>query len=149
VVNGNDKSTPLAVTVLPVHPALFSANATGRGQVAALNEDNTYNTAGAGGFPAQKGHLIQLYGTGEGQTSPGGVDGLLALVQYPKPVTPVTVTIGGQQADVIYYGAAPQAVAGLLQVNARIPDNVASGDVDVAIQVGTLKSQSGLTIAVK
>ena len=62
---------------------------------------------------------------------------------------PVTVTIGGQNADVVYFGAAPQAVAGLLQVNARVPDNIASGDAEVVIQVGTSKSQTGLTVAVK
>jgi uncharacterized protein (TIGR03437 family) len=90
-----------------------------------------------------------LYGTGEGQTNPAGVDGLLALVQYPKPLTPVTVTIGGQPADVVYYGAAPQAVAGLLQVNAKVPDNIAAGNQDVIIQVGTAKSQTGLTVAVQ
>jgi len=64
-------------------------------------------------------------------------------------VTAVTVTIGGQQADVLYYGAAPQATAGLLQVNARVPDNVPSGDVEVLIQIGTAKSQTGLTLAVQ
>jgi uncharacterized protein (TIGR03437 family) len=145
VYNGN-RSTALSVPVLAAHPALFSANASGRGQGAILNEDFTYNAANN---PALKGHLVQLYGTGEGQTSPAGVDGLLALLQYPKPVTPVTVTIGGQPAEVPYYGAAPQAVAGLLQVNARVPDNVASGAVEVVVQVGTAKSQTGLTVAVR
>jgi hypothetical protein len=29
---------------------------------------------------------VQLFGTGEGQTSPAGVDGLLALLQFPKPL---------------------------------------------------------------
>jgi uncharacterized protein (TIGR03437 family) len=146
VVNGADKSTALPVTVLAMHPALFSANASGRGQGAILNEDNSYNTSAN---PVLKGHLVQLYGTGEGQTSPSGVDGLLALIQFPKPLTPVTVTIDGQNADVVYYGAAPQAVAGLLQVNAKVPDGVSSGDVEVIIQLGSVKSQTGLTVAVK
>jgi uncharacterized protein (TIGR03437 family) len=146
VVNGADKSTALPVTVLAMHPALFSANASGRGQGAILNEDNSYNTSAN---PVLKGHLVQLYGTGEGQTSPSGVDGLLALIQFPKPLTPVTVTIDGQNADVVYYGAAPQAVAGLLQVNAKVPEGVSSGDVEVIIQLGSVKSQTGLTVAVK
>jgi uncharacterized protein (TIGR03437 family) len=146
VVNGSDRSVAMPVTVLAVHPALFSADASGRGQGAILNEDNSYNSSA---IPALKGHLVQLYGTGEGQTSPAGVDGALALVQYPKPLTPVTVTIGGQNAEVVYYGAAPAAVAGLLQVNARVPDTIASGNAEVIIQLGAAKSQTGLTVAVK
>ncbi|HKA01445.1 MAG TPA: SBBP repeat-containing protein, partial [Candidatus Solibacter sp.] len=146
VLNGSDRSTALPITVLSVHPALFSANASGRGQGAILNEDNSYNTSAN---PALKGHLIQLYGTGEGQTNPAGIDGLLALTAFPKPVAPLSVTVGGQNAEVVYYGAAPQAVAGLLQMNARVPDNIASGDAEVIIQVGSAKSQTGLTVAVR
>ena len=48
-----------------------------------------------------------------------------------------------------YSGAAPQAVAGLLQVNATVPPGVASGDQEVIITIGTSKSQSGLTVAVQ
>lgn len=146
VVYNGTRSAALTVPVLAVHPALFSADASGRGQAALLNADNSYNSANS---PALKGDPIQLYGTGEGQTSPAGTDGLLALAQYPKPLTPVTVTIDGQPAEVLYYGAAPQAVAGLLQVNARIPATVSSGNVPVVIQIGTSTSQTGLTIAVK
>ena len=146
VVNNGTRSAPLTVPVLAVHPALFSANASGRGQGAILNENSSYNSAAN---PALKGHIVQLYGTGEGQTSPSGIDGLLALLQYPKPLSPVTVTIGGISADVAYYGAAPQAVAGLLQVNATVPPGVASGDQEVIITIGTSKSQSGLTVAVQ
>jgi uncharacterized protein (TIGR03437 family) len=146
VVNNGERSTALPLTVLPAHPALFSANASGRGQGAILNEDYSYNSPS---IPAAKGHYVLLYGTGEGPTSPTGVDGLLALVNYPKPVVPVTVTIGGLPAEVAYYGAAPQAVAGLLQVNAKVPDGVPSGNAEVVIQIGTAKSQTGLTVAVQ
>jgi uncharacterized protein (TIGR03437 family) len=146
VVNGTDRSTAVPVTVLATHPALFSADASGRGQGALLNEDGSYNTPAN---PALRGHLIQLFGTGEGQTSPVGLDGALALVQFPKPVVPVTVTIGGQNAEVVYYGAAPSLVAGLLQVNARVPDTIAAGNPEVLLVQGATKSQTGLTVAVR
>ena len=48
-----------------------------------------------------------LYATGAGVTSPPSVDGQLTSGVYPAPVQPVTVRIGGQQADVKYAGAAP------------------------------------------
>ena len=54
-----------------------------------------------------------------------------------------------QPAEVAYYGAAPQGVAGFLQVNAKVPESIASGNAEVVIQIGTSKSQTGLTVAVQ
>ena len=48
-----------------------------------------------------------------------------------------------------YAGAAPGQVAGLLQVNVRIPADAGSGAVPIEIQVGDATSQPGMTIAVK
>lgn len=111
------QSPPVTLPVAASAPALFSLNA-GRGGGAILNQDSTVNTAAN---PAEKGSIVVLYGTGEGQTDPAGVDGKLASGTFPKPVLPVSVTIGGQAADILYYGAAPGLVAGVMQVNARIP----------------------------
>ena len=61
----------------------------------------------------------------------------------------VTVTIGGKSATTNYAGQAPQAVAGIMQVNALVPDGVTPGSaVPVAIKVGDFTTQSGVTIAV-
>lgn len=57
--------------------------------------------------------------------------------------------IGGIAVTPLYAGAAPSLVAGVLQVNARIPDDVASGDVPVVVTVGTASSQPELTVAVR
>jgi len=64
-------------------------------------------------------------------------------------VLPVTVTIGGRSAEVLYYGAAPYMVAGVIQINARVPADIAAGNVDVVIKVGNNTSQTGVTLAVK
>jgi uncharacterized protein (TIGR03437 family) len=48
-----------------------------------------------------------------------------------------------------YAGAAPGAVAGLLQVNAIVPEDAPSGAAPVQIQVGTVSSQTGLTVAIR
>lgn len=58
-----------------------------------------------------------LYATGEGQTSPLGVDGKPGTVPLPLPLIRQTVKIGGQPAEVRYAEAAYGLVAGLLQVN--------------------------------
>ncbi|HEY2015732.1 MAG TPA: hypothetical protein VGH38_19650 [Bryobacteraceae bacterium] len=93
--------------------------------------------------------IITFYATGEGQTNPAGQDGKIAVSAFPKPVLPVTVEIGGQVAEVLYYGAAPGAVAGAFQVNAKIPDSAATGNQPLALNVGSCRSQQGVTVAVK
>jgi uncharacterized protein (TIGR03437 family) len=64
-------------------------------------------------------------------------------------VLPVTVMIGGQAAEVLYYGAAPFEVAGVMQLNVRVPPGTASGAATVVLQVGTRVSQGTNTIAVQ
>jgi uncharacterized protein (TIGR03437 family) len=107
-------------------------------QGAILNQDNSVNGSGN---PADVGSYIAIYATGEGQTSPGGVDGKIASSIYPKPVADVSVTIGGVQATVAYAGAVPGGVAGALQVNVQIPAGVASGSaVPVVLTIGGVAS---------
>jgi uncharacterized protein (TIGR03437 family) len=147
VRNGTLTSDPVALPVVPSAPGLFSADTSGSGQGAILNFDSSVNSYRN---PAAAGSVIVLYATGEGQTSPGGVDGLLANgPTYPKPVLPVSVTIGGVTAEVLYAGAAPSLVAGVMQVNARIPAGLGSGDQPVIVTVGSAQSQAGLTVSVK
>jgi uncharacterized protein (TIGR03437 family) len=92
---------------------------------------------------------VLLYGTGEGQTNPPGVNGRLALLTFPRPVLPVGVTIGGITADVLYAGAAPEFVAGFFQMNVKVPEDAPSANLDVIVNVGNARSQSGLTVSVR
>jgi uncharacterized protein (TIGR03437 family) len=138
-------SAPVASFVDVASPALFTADASGKGQAAAVNQDGTFNSASS---PAAPGTVIQLFATGEGATAPGGVDGKLAGAPLPKPVLPVSVTIGGKAAAVSYSGGAPGAPAGLMQVNAGIPAGLAAGNAAVILQVGERSSPAGVTIAI-
>jgi uncharacterized protein (TIGR03437 family) len=148
VKNGTQSSEPIALPVTPAGPSIFSANLSGTGPAAVLNEDGiTVNSSAA---PAPRGSVISIYATGEGQSNPVGVDGLIAAtLPFPRPRQTVLVRIDGREAKVHYAGAAPGQVAGLMQVNVEIPPGVATGDVPVEIQVGDAKSQPGMTIAVK
>jgi uncharacterized protein (TIGR03437 family) len=148
VRNGTDSSDLVALPVAPAAPSIFSADYTGSGQGAILNQDGvTVNSTAA---PAAKGSSIAIYATGEGQTDPGGVDGQLAIgATLPKPKLPTQVLINGKPAEVQYAGAAPNAVAGLFQVNAKIPDDTPSGEVSIQVQVGSAVSQPGITVVVK
>jgi uncharacterized protein (TIGR03437 family) len=127
-------------------PALFSANSSGKGNGAILNQDTSVNSPSN---PAAKGSIVVLYGTGEGQTNPRGVDGRIASSVFPKPLGSVSVTIGGIAAQVLYAGAAPGLVAGVFQINATLPPGVPSGAVSVVVTVGTASSQPGLTLSVQ
>ena len=126
-------------------PALFTVNY-GSGNAAAVNADGTMNSESN---PAARGSIVVLYATGAGQTNSAGVTGQAAQAPYPRPVLPVSLTIGSAAADVLWAGSAPGFV-GLLQINARVPSGfVPPGDLPVVLVVGTHQSPAGVTIAVR
>jgi uncharacterized protein (TIGR03437 family) len=140
-------SAPATVALAGSAPALFTSDSSGQGQAAEINQNGSINTSSA---PASIGSVISLFATGEGQTSPAGVDGKPASPPLPTPILPVTVTIGGVTvSDPQFVGGVPGGVAGLLQINASVPPGVTPGSaVPVAIRVGEATSQAGVTIAV-
>jgi uncharacterized protein (TIGR03437 family) len=96
-----------------------------------------------------RGRIVVFYATGLGQTTPPGNDGHLVMGALPVLTLPVEVFIGGVQAEIMYAGPAPQMVAGVMQVNARIPAGIAAGPaVALALRVGNADSQAGVTVAV-
>lgn len=141
-------SAPVTLPVAPTAPGLFSANISGTGNGAIGNFDASINSPAN---PAARGSVIVLYGSGEGQTTPAGVDGRIALSVYPKPVLPVKVTIGGidATAGIQYAGAAPTLVAGVFQIDVTVPANVPPGAVPVVVTIGQASSQPGLTVSLK
>jgi uncharacterized protein (TIGR03437 family) len=112
----------------------------------AVNQDGTINSPAN---PAAAGSVVVIYATGGGQTNPAGVDGSLAAVPLPSPVAKVSVTIGGQNATILYAGAAPGLVAGLLQINVQVPASLPSAPAPLVLTIGSASSQSGCAIAVK
>src|ERR1035441_2974870 len=62
---------------------------------------------------------------------------LAAVAPYPTPLLPVTLTVAGFPAQILYAGSAPGAV-GLLQVNARVPAGfIPTGPVAAELTVGS------------
>lgn len=141
------RSAPVEVQVAESAPGVFTLNSTGIGPGAILNEDGRVNTPDN---PAPRGSIVVLYATGEGHTSPAGIDGLVTAMTLRHPVLPVRVAIAGQETEVLYAGAAPGLVSGVLQVNARVPAAVAPRSaVPVVVTVGSASSQAGVTVAVR
>jgi uncharacterized protein (TIGR03437 family) len=127
-------------------PGIFTFDSSGKGQVAAVNQDGSLNTASS---RAKVGEIISLFATGEGQTTPPGLDGKPASLPLPRPNLSVSATIGGRTAGVQYAGGAFGLVAGLIQINVQIPSGIEVGSaVPVVMQIGNVSSQNGVTISV-
>ncbi|MGA3023828.1 MAG: hypothetical protein ABSF98_03555 [Bryobacteraceae bacterium] len=147
VIANGQQAAIWGVPAVPAAPGIFTLTETGLGQAAVLNTDNSVNGAAN---PAARGGAIQIFATGEGQTTPAGITGEITQMDLKKPVLPVQVMIGGIKAQLNYSGSAPDAVAGLLQVNAVVPANVTPGPaVPIVLIVGGVKSPDGVTIAVQ
>jgi uncharacterized protein (TIGR03437 family) len=135
------------VSVAPTAPAIFTLDSSGAGQGAILNQDSTMNSPAN---PARKGSVVALFGTGAGQTDPGGLDGQITGAVLPKPLVPVYAYIAGFAAEVQYAGAAPGLIAGVIQVNVLIPAEAPSGEaVPITLTIGQRESGSGVTLAIK
>ncbi len=94
-----------------------------------LNPDGTWNSATN---PAPKGATLVLFGTGMGQTSPPGVDGLILQgPSYPIPVGQFVATVQTSTttipATLQYLGPLPGFMSGAVQVNVQIPESLPTG----------------------
>ncbi len=133
-----------SVAVAQSAPALFTADSSGAGQAKALNPDGSTNSVAR---PAAPGSVITLFATGEGQTSPAGIDGKLADDPAPRPLLDVQAFVAGRGATVRSAGGIPGVVAGLMRVEVEIPAGTPGGSVPVAISMGGVMSPT-VTIAV-
>ena len=85
-------SSSFNVKVVAAAPAIFPL---GNGQGAILNQDYSVNGPKN---PAAPGSYIYIFGTGQGQTKPAGVDGVINgsnAAKLPVPMGAFSMTIGG------------------------------------------------------
>ncbi|MBI2815785.1 MAG: putative Ig domain-containing protein [Acidobacteria bacterium] len=144
VVNNGRRSPAVQVNVDPLDPRIFTVG--GGTQGAVLNEDFSLNSAQS---PIAAGSVIQIFANGLGATDPALITGQVAG-SSPLQMTTTTpvVLIGGVPAEVLFSGLAPGFV-GLYQVNALVPQDIATGGaVPLQIQMGGNASNT-LTIAVR
>jgi len=146
-------TTSVRVTVKPFAPGVFTTNAQGTGQAAALIAGTASIPAPVGTFsgsrPAKRGEFVSVFCTGLGDLANRPTIG------QPAPTNPLattrtnpTVTVGGINAPVSFSGLAPGFV-GLYQVNIQIPDNAPTGNaVATMLSIGGV-SANPVTIAVQ
>ena len=142
--------TPLGSATLTVNgsaPAQFTVAASapgivvyGTNRAVAVNQDYSLN---APDHPAQPGGWVTVYMSGQGAVNPAVASGAASPSSpVAVPVLPVTATIGGQAAEVLFAGLTPGGV-GLFQVNLRVP-TLAAGDYPLIVTVGQARSNAPL-----
>src|SRR5215471_10461614 len=152
------RSNVVTLPVVNVRPGIFTADGSGLGQVAALNEDGSVNSPAN---PAARGSIISLFLTGAGLTVPQLDDSELTgsilprlqaadvevLLSLEAPFDDADAVVAG----VLYAGAAPGSVQGLVQLNVRIPQSAAVGEaVHVYVDINRRSSvQPGVTVALR
>ena len=133
----------------------FRLNDSSNHPAAALNQDGTVNTTGN---PAKPGSVVTLFGTGGGATvPPSEAVEVTPLELRPMELTPeVRVFMpDGEILPVEFAGGAPGLVAGVTQINIRLPDEIPvvpdfpSGLLPLWVRTPGSSSNSGwVTIAV-
>jgi len=103
--------------------------------------DGTVNPSNS----AVRGQTVTMFITGEGKVTPSLADGTspsarTPLSQLPKPVLPVTVTVGGVQTATPAFIGIPSGLVGVTQINFTIPTTVSVGLQPVVVTVGTVSS---------
>jgi len=115
-------NSPVPALVAASDPGIFRLDSEPYGQGAILNQDGTVNSKKN---PAQRGSVISIFATGTGPLAPIPGDGEI-VADASRRVAMVIETVFHPQleAEVLYAGAAPTLVAGLTQINVRIPKEV-------------------------
>jgi len=148
-------SPPVSVFVGSSAPGLFTADASAAGQAAVLNVDATTGAVSVNTpqNPAPRGGVIVTYITGAGQTDPPSIDGAIATAAG-KLALPVVAGLDfwgpTQPLEILYAGPAPGIVAGVTQINMRLPDTPSViGTHMLGVSVGGVWTQLNATISVR
>jgi len=127
-----DDAGPLELPVFEAVPGIFVV----------LNEDYTVNSESN---PARRDARIILYATGAGRMDPPMSNGSVAGAALPlsRPLLGAAVRFGTIDAAVEYAGAAPGIIAGVIQVNAKLPEfapNARVISLPAALHIGNYSS---------
>jgi uncharacterized protein (TIGR03437 family) len=98
------------------------------------------NSTGQPASSATAGTVLLLFMTGDGDITPFLATGATpssntTASQLPKPRLPVTVTVGGVAATVLFAGI-PAGLTGVTQIDITVPANAPTGTQEVVVTVG-------------
>lgn len=139
----NSRSPEVTLPVVAAKPGLFSADASGSGMAV------LFDVEGAPLQTVTPDSIVTIIGTGAGVTEPLSNDGEIANDSFPPLAQTVTVAIGDTQVEEVFFsGGIKGRVAGIFQVQFRVPASLAPGDYPLQITVGTVSSQTGVVVTV-
>jgi uncharacterized protein (TIGR03437 family) len=157
VTTAGGTSPPITVNLSAAGPGIFTIDTTNSATQGAIQIANTTTFVapvgaipGATSRPATTGDVLTIYCSGLGAVSNTPASGAAAGTgtTLSNVQATVSVTIGGQNAAVLFAGLAPGFV-GLYQVNVQFPTGEASGNaVPVIVSTAGLNSNTA-TIAVQ
>jgi uncharacterized protein (TIGR03437 family) len=138
---GSQTYGPVELPVAPAMPAIFTVGPSNPfltpyvTQAAALNQDGSINSSAN---PAPAGSVVAVFMTGVGEYNPPLPDGSLGPLKppFPTPVIPMSALVNSEPAEVLFAGQAPALIAGVVQVNVRIPRDIKSGPATLGVAVG-------------
>ena len=152
VLRFTQASTAVTLPLQATSPGIFTAMQTGTGQAAVLQQSSggefTYNNSAN---PAAPGQALEIFATGMGMWTPAPQSDVIVNGTQSK-TAPVSVTIGGQPANVLYAGAMGGTFSSwsVLQVNVTVPSGLASGPQQLVLKVGANDNSSqNVTIAIQ
>ncbi len=155
IVVSNDFGTSADYSILvnSTQPGLLapaSFNIGGTPYVVAILPDGSYvlpdgAISGIASRPAVAGDTITLYGIGFGPVNPDIQAGQV-VNESNQLALDFSVSIGGVQASLTYWGLAPNYV-GLYQFNVVVPDIQSSGPVPLTFTLGGAQGQQTLYLA--
>jgi len=135
VVRSTGSGNQLPFAISRAAPGIFTD---GSGQAIAQNADYSVSTASN---PAASGSYITVYLTGLGALDNPVPDGKSSpKAPLSRSIAPVTATIGGVTANVIFAGLTPGFI-GLGQANIQVPD-LPAGSYPLVITVSNAASNS-------
>jgi uncharacterized protein (TIGR03437 family) len=128
-------------------PEIFTAGSSAINSLWIANSDGSQNRQANA---AAETSTITLFVTGEGQTSPSGVDGQVTVSgSEPKPLDNVSVFINGTAATVTSAAEADNLPAGILQISVTLPSSVTTNKAaSIYVQIGNNTSLA-TTLAVQ
>jgi uncharacterized protein (TIGR03437 family) len=133
--------------VIPGAPGVFHSGVAGPANDVATIIRNSNGQLVTDSDPVHRNDVLVIFLTGLGQTSPAVGTGM------PAPMSPLsialtkpTVSIGGVQLALSYYGLAPGLV-GVNQINVKVPANVPTGlSMPLTISQGSYISSTSVRV---
>ncbi|MDQ6663476.1 MAG: hypothetical protein M3Z23_03685 [Acidobacteriota bacterium] len=136
-----------SITLTSRAPRLFSIGDGGTGTAILQTADASLVTKAN---PVTSGSRYVLYLNSLGATSPAAVAGAPSGSGdgLQKVMDPVSVSVNGNPATVTFAGLTP-GLTGLYQLNFQAPYDRVTGDVSLAVSVGSSVSQNAVTVPVQ